>query len=691
MFNLTAALRQAVARCRGQEAFTDGNGGFILRSVVVNLGDLLSVEASFVRATGRVDRVQRSGVATVAGGLTAVTPDLVLPAEDSNRPPVMLAPSLLRINEGETRELNFVAFDPDPGQTIQLNLSGASFATLINRGNDVYTLRLQTRANDAGRYTLALTAADNLGQSNRLDIALNVNRAPVANSQTVVTDEDTPRPITLTGSDPDDDPLSFVIVTNTLHGRLTGPPPNLSYTPDPRYTGTDSFTFKVNDGLADSAPATVSIAINPVNHRPALTVPAAQTINEGQELSFTVSATDIDAGQTLTFSATGLPGGATFTPTSNTTARFTWTPSFTQAGSYTVSFRVTDNGVPALADTKTVAITVNDVNRAPVLTVPGAQTIAAGQNVSFTVSAVDPDIGQTVVLSAEDLPPGATFNLASRLFSWTPTAPQAGTYTVTFKATDNGTPVMNATASVAMTVTIQWKPTARIEGGWIPAMLTNGSNVYAGTLGGGIYRSNNQGLTWTAFNTGLADLNINDLAAIGTTLFAGTYQGAFRSTDGQNWAAIGLAGIFVKAFAVRNTTLFAGTGDGVYSSTDNGQSWTKVSAGLPQNLNIRALLTVGSNLFIGTGGNGVFLSTNDGQSWTIVNTGLPPNAYVSSLGVGGMTLFAGTFDNGLYRSTDNGQTWVELPGLSLADQPNRTVQSIFVLGASIFVATENGT
>src|SRR5206468_444504 len=140
-----------------------------------------------------------------------------------------------------------------------------------------------------------------------------------------------------------------------------------------------------------------------------------------------------------------------FTQTSGTTARFTWTPSFTQAGNYMVSFRVTDNGVPALNDTKTVAITVNDVNRAPVLTVPGAQTVASGQNVSFTVSAVDPDIGQTVMLFADDLRLGATFNPANGLFSWTPNAPQAGAYTVTFKATDNGTPVMSATTGVAIT------------------------------------------------------------------------------------------------------------------------------------------------------------------------------------------------------------------------------------------------
>ena len=52
------------------------------------------------------------------------------------------------------------------------------------------------------------------------------------------------------------------VVNNPLNGRLTGTPPNVTYTPDARYTGTDRFTFKVNDGATDSTPATVTIADN---------------------------------------------------------------------------------------------------------------------------------------------------------------------------------------------------------------------------------------------------------------------------------------------------------------------------------------------------------------------------------------------------------------------------------------------
>src|SRR5207249_824905 len=151
-----------------------------------------------------------------------------------------------------------VAADPDSGQTIQLGVSGASFASIISRGNDLYTLHLATKVNDAGKYTLSLVATDNQGAGTVQNISLKVNRPPVANVQSAITDQDVSKAITLTGSDPDGDPISFIIVSNPSHGSLSGTLPNLTYKPVANYTGTDSFTFKVNDGLADSPAATVS-------------------------------------------------------------------------------------------------------------------------------------------------------------------------------------------------------------------------------------------------------------------------------------------------------------------------------------------------------------------------------------------------------------------------------------------------
>ena len=88
-----------------------------------------------------------------------------------------------------------------------------------------------------------------------------VNDLPVAAAQTVTTDFETAANITLGATDIEGDTLTWTIVDQPLHGTLSGDAPNLVYTPAAGYTGSDSFTFKVNDGTGDSNTATVTITI----------------------------------------------------------------------------------------------------------------------------------------------------------------------------------------------------------------------------------------------------------------------------------------------------------------------------------------------------------------------------------------------------------------------------------------------
>src|SRR3989338_1036520 len=126
-----------------------------------------------------------------------------------------------------------------------------------------------------------------------------------------------------------------------------------------------------------------------------------KTVNEGQSLSFSVSATDYD-GDTLTYSAKGLPTGAAFNGQA-----FSWTPGFNQAGVYSVTFIVRDSG--GLNDSETIAITVNNVNQPPVMAAIGNKVVFEGGNLAFTVSATDLD-GNTLTYSVTGLPTGATFD-----------------------------------------------------------------------------------------------------------------------------------------------------------------------------------------------------------------------------------------------------------------------------------------
>lgn len=162
----TTPIRQAAVRCRGQEVFTDSTGLFVLLDVPVkDAGDLLTLEASYQRPSGRVDRVTRTGVAPVPNGVTRVTPELKLPSPitDPNRPPTLLLPAILTVTEGTTLDTGFIAGDPDAGQTITVTVSSTPAAPFASIGlsGSAYTLRLAPGAGTAGTYMLTVRAADN--------------------------------------------------------------------------------------------------------------------------------------------------------------------------------------------------------------------------------------------------------------------------------------------------------------------------------------------------------------------------------------------------------------------------------------------------------------------------------------------------------------------------------------------------
>ena len=119
-------------------------------------------------------------------------------------------------------------------------------------GTDTFTFKVNDGASDSNMATVTVAIAP-------------VNDVPMADNQSVTTDRDTPISVALTGSDPDGDALTYYVVTSPSNGNLSGAAPDLNYTPNPSYVGSDSFTFKANDGTTDSNTATLTIIVNPVN------------------------------------------------------------------------------------------------------------------------------------------------------------------------------------------------------------------------------------------------------------------------------------------------------------------------------------------------------------------------------------------------------------------------------------------
>jgi len=178
------------------------------------------------------------------------------------------------------------------------------------------------------------------------------NTPPVAYDQTLGTDEDTPVAITLTGSDPDGDPLTYNVVTNPANGSLSGTVPNLTYTPNPNFNGSDSFTFRADDGKANSNVATVSIIVNPMNDPPVANDQAITT-SVGNSVDITVTASDVD-GDLLTFSVVDGPINGALTGDG---VNLTYTPNPGYIGSDSFTFKANDGKEDS--NIATVTITVN--------------------------------------------------------------------------------------------------------------------------------------------------------------------------------------------------------------------------------------------------------------------------------------------------------------------------------------------
>lgn len=176
------------------------------------------------------------------------------------------------------------------------------------------------------------------------------NSAPVADNQSVDLDEDTSLGITLTAFDQDSDPLTYTVTVDPANGALSGTAPNLTYTPDADFNGSDAFTFVADDGV-DSDEATVSITVDPVNDAPEA---SAQTVQgeANTALDITLAGTDID-GDTLTFSVETGPGNGTL---SGTAPDLTYTPDNGFVGDDSFTFTVSDG--MATSASATVDITI---------------------------------------------------------------------------------------------------------------------------------------------------------------------------------------------------------------------------------------------------------------------------------------------------------------------------------------------
>ena len=321
-----------------------------------------------------------------------------------------------------------------------------------------------TTALSDGAHTIRAEVLLNTGQFINFDTHITVaNQGPPQNSAPVLNtignqsvQAGSSKTVNISASDADNDTLTITAIgvpnfaSFTDNGNGTA---SLVLNPTTANVGSSNITVTVSDGaLNDSETFTITVTDQPPqNSAPVLNPIGNQSVQAGNSKTIAISASDID-NDTLTITAIGVPGFASFTDNGNGTASLQLDPLTADTGNYNVTVTVSDG---ALTDTETIQITITaqpPQNSAPVLNPISNQSVQANNNKTIAISASDAD-NDTLTITASGVPNFASFTdngngTASLVLN--PTATNVGSSNITVTVSD-GTLTDSETIQITVT------------------------------------------------------------------------------------------------------------------------------------------------------------------------------------------------------------------------------------------------
>ena len=359
------------------------------------------------------------------------------------------------VNDAPVATAGVAATSEDTPASITLTGSDAendplTFTVVNGPANGVLTgaapdLTYTPTADFYGADSFTFTASDADLTSGEATIAIDVtgvNDAPVATTAVATTSEDTSTSITLTGSDAENDPLTFTVVNGPANGVLTGAAPDLTYTPTADFYGADSFTFTTSDADLTSGEATIAIDVTGVNDVPVATAGVAAT-SEDTPASITLTGSDAE-NDPLTFTVVNGPANGVLT---GAAPDLTYTPTADFYGADTFTFTTSDADLTS--GEATIAIDVTGVNDAPVATAGVAGT-SEDTPASITLTGSDAE-NDPLTFTVVNGPANGVLTGAAPDLTYTPTADFFGADSFTFSASDAD--LTSGEATIAIDVT----------------------------------------------------------------------------------------------------------------------------------------------------------------------------------------------------------------------------------------------
>ena len=260
------------------------------------------------------------------------------------------------------------------------------------------------------------------------------NSAPVISSTAVATaTEDQVYSYDVEATDADtNDGLTFSLDESPAGMTINSTTGMIQWAPGNSDVGDNSVIVRVQDSGSLSDTQSFTVTVTNVNDAPEITSSAVTTATEDQTYSYDADATDIDTGDTVTFSLETSPTGMTI---NSTTGVIQWTPGNSDVGDHSVGVRVQD--ASGLTGTQDFTITVANVNDAPEITSSAVTSATEDQAYSYDVDATDIDVGDTFTYSLSQLPTGMTINSSTGVIQWVPNDSHVGDNSVTVQVEDS--------------------------------------------------------------------------------------------------------------------------------------------------------------------------------------------------------------------------------------------------------------
>lgn len=349
-----------------------------------------------VRANPALRQAYTADITLACGNSSVISTVMVT---GGNNPPVLGATSAQNLNEDVALNFSLTAGTDLDGDSLTYEIvSAPAHGTLLNclGGTNDLTCSYTPDLNYNGTDTFSYRAYDGFNYSTTQVVTFNiapVNDAPTLTStQSLTATEETLLSFSLNaGADIENDTLSYIVVSSPANGVLSctgGISPNCTYLGDVDFTGTDTFTYKVNDGFLDSPVATVTITVTNVNDAPVSAVDFSLAVDEDVPKNFTLSAgTDIDIpAQTLTYTLVSAPSHGVLSgciesaPSTDRTCTFTPTADYNGTDSF--SYKACDPDICS-SNVTTVSIVISPTNDAPVMIGNQSFSLDDDQTVSF--------------------------------------------------------------------------------------------------------------------------------------------------------------------------------------------------------------------------------------------------------------------------------------------------------------------